>query len=244
MRPTARALSMRDVALASLLGVLPGSDFGVESAKFSPGKGAPQFGGHPLQFGYDPLQFGDDAASTTAATAMIAAAGPRHPMHPQNPANQAVMMQMWNNSLAQQADTAKRRKIINPNEGSDIKINVFSFSVNQALTLGTALGNINVSGTPQTNLRPQRVTANAPQPGFVTLTDIKVANVSVLVGGIADAFEYSALAQDSELDMPMLTPSNPATVTGSYTGYTPPGFVIGTPYPFTVSFKGPATMTA
>jgi len=106
-----------------------------------------------------------------------------------------------------------------------------------ALVLGVA-GAINATGQPDTNIRPQRCTMNAPQPGFATIAEIKVANVSVSVGGTQDAFDYSALGVGQSLDMPTLTPANRATVLGNYTGFVPPGYVGGAPYTFCASFKG------
>jgi hypothetical protein len=46
------------------------------------------------------------------------------------------------------------------------------------------------------------------------------------------------------LDMPTLSPANRATVLGFYTGFIPPGFVLGAAYTFVASFKGPATIVA
>jgi hypothetical protein len=134
--------------------------------------------------------------------------------------------------------------LLEPNKGSAIKVERYTFSVNQALVLGVALGLTTMTGQPDTNIRPQRVTMNAPTPGFCSITELKVANVSVTVGGIADAFQFSAIAVGQTLDMPTLSPANRATVLGAYTGFVPPGFVGGSAYLFTASFTGPASIVA
>jgi hypothetical protein len=74
--------------------------------------------------------------------------------------------------------------------------------------------------------------------------EIKVANVSVTVGGTQDAFDYSAIGVEQSLDMPTLSPANRATVLGNYTGFVPPGYVALAAYTFCASFKGPAQIVA
>ena len=85
---------------------------------------------------------------------------------------------------------------------------------------------------------------NAPSPGFATITDIKVANVSALVGGIEDAYGFNANAVGQHLDLPTLTPANRLTVSGQYTGLVPTGFTTATAYTFVASFRGPASIVA
>ena len=226
MRPNSKNLAMRDPALASIVGAFGGkSDFGSE------------FGGGMIQgddmgddFGDDMGDdVGDDMGDDFGATALA-----RRPP-------QAAMIRAWRKQRQANARTNKRELLINPNSGSTVNIGRYSFSVNQALVLGTAAG-IVASGNPDVTIRPQRVTMNAPAIGFVTVTEIKVANVAVTVGGIGDAFEYSPLGVGMSLDMPTLSPANRATVLGFYTGFVPPGFVLGTPFTFSASFKGPSSI--
>ena len=222
MRPNSKNLAMRDPALASIVGAFGGkSDFGSE------------FGGGMIQgddFGDDMGDdMGDDVGDDFGATALA-----RRPP-------QAAMIRAWRKQRQANARTNKRELLINPNSGSTVNIGRYSFSVNQALVLGTAAG-IVASGNPDVTIRPQRVTMNAPAIGFVTVTEIKVANVAVTVGGIGDAFEYSPLGVGMSLDMPTLSPANRATVLGFYTGFVPPGFVLGTPFTFSASFKGPSSI--
>ena len=62
--------------------------------------------------------------------------------------------------------------------------------------------------------------------------------------GQEDAFNYNANGVGQSLDMPTLNPANRATVLGNYTGFVPPGFIAATVVPFSVTFKGPATLVA
>jgi hypothetical protein len=134
-------------------------------------------------------------------------------------------------------------QLLNPNEHSDVKIERYTFSLNQVITMttGTPVA-IVMSDQPDTALRPQRVITNAYIPGMFLLTEIKVANVSVTGGDQEDAFTYSALAQGVVLDMPTLSPSNRAKVLGTYTGYIPPGFTSGFAFLFIATFQGPSSL--
>lgn len=145
---------------------------------------------------------------------------------------------------ANQQRTKQRELLLEPNKGSSAKIQRYTFGVTQNLTLSTA-ATISARGNPETNLRPQRVTANVPCPAFASLSSIKVANVGVIVGGEIDAFDLAAQAQDAALDVPTLTPANAVNVSGLYSGLLPDGgYVTATAFKFAISFKGPASMTA
>ncbi len=213
MNPNARNLAMRDSALAALMGVHEGSDFGGE---FS-GDFGYEFGG---DFGYE---FGADGAMATVAPQAAA--------------------QLWAQHAQGQARTANRAMLLEPNKGSAVKVERYAFYLNQTLAMGTSVA-LSATNQPDTNIRPQRVTMNAPAPGFCSISDIKVANVSVIVGGTADAFEFNANGVGQHLDMPTLSPANRATVTGQYSGYVPPGYVGGSAYIFSIGLKGPASIVA
>jgi len=243
MRPNATTLAMRDPALAALMGAWSGGNFGSES----PGTGQSDFGtdgfGRDFAFAGDAsadfaAEFGADDMGADSWGADFGAAAPlaRRP-------TPAAAIAAWHKVGRQTARTDSRVRLLEPNSGSTVKVQRYSFSVNQALVMGTAAA-ITASGNPDTTIRPQRVTMNAPAAGFITVTEIKVANVAVTVGGIGDAFEYSPIGVDMSLDMPTLSPANRATVLGFYTGFVPPGFVLGSAYTFAASFKGPATIVA
>ena len=141
--------------------------------------------------------------------------------------------------------TNRRGRILEPNKGSAVKVERYVFTVSETLTLATPQAFTTLTGQPDTAIRPQRLTCNAPSPGFAFLQEIKLANVSVSVGsGQEDAFNYGANAVDASLDMPTLTPANRATILGNYTGFVPPGYVGAAAYTFSASFKGPARIVA
>lgn len=225
MKPNARQLAMRDPALAALLGAdqAPGADFGAEFGA--------EFGG------YDPNGggFGDYGWDIGADAAPAPAAAPAP--------SPAALMQAWQKQRAMAAHSAKRGALLEPNANSHVKIERYVFSINQSLTIGTAVA-IDMSGQPDTDIRPQRVTMNAPTPAFATISEIKVANVSVTVGGTEDAFDYNANGVGQTLDVPTLSPANKVRVLGNYSGFAPVPFTVGFAFLFTCSFKGPAKITA
>lgn len=138
-----------------------------------------------------------------------------------------------------------RKHLINPNANSSLKVERYTFSISENITLGTPQTFTTLTGQPDVTIRPQRLTCNAPSPMFAFFQVIRMANVNVTVGtGQEDAFNYNANGVGQILDMPTLNPANRATVLGSYSGFTPPGFIPATVVPFTVTFKGPATLVA
>lgn len=138
--------------------------------------------------------------------------------------------------------TKERERLLSPNADSSVKIQRYAFGVSQTITLSTASA-LSLSGRPETNFRPQRVTVNAPVPGFARIESIKVANVGVIVGGECDAYVFGANGYDQELDVPTISPANTVTVTGNYDGLLPPGgYVTATAFIFNVGFTGPANM--
>lgn len=237
MRPNASQLAMRDPAAAILLGAIAGADFGAESdsdfgADFGDDWGA-DFGSTFAPAGDDDygMDFGADFGAAVAAGA-IAKPTPQQ------------LAQGYLKGVAKAKKTAQRKNLLEPNAGSSAKVERYSFAISQAITIGTAVA-INMTGSPDVDIRPQRVVCNAPAPLYVFLSLIKVANVTVTVGpGVEDAFDYSAQAQGTTLDLPTLTPANRATVQGNYTGFIPPGYVGATSSFFVTSFKGWASIVA
>jgi len=237
MRPNANQLAMRDPALAALMGIVAigGTNFGGDLARHSV-HGESDFGDdYGAEFGDDMgAEFGDDYGAEFGA-----AAAPRSP----RPSPQQLAA-LWNSHHQKKAHSAKRGALLEPNKGSDVKVERYAFSISQAITMGTAVA-LQLTGQPDTNIRPQRVTMNAPSPMFAFVSEIKVSNVSVTVGGgVEDAFNYGANGVGQSLDMPTLTPANRATVLGSYSGFVPPGFVGGSAVFFTATFKGPASIVS
>jgi hypothetical protein len=210
---------MRDSAMAALLGISPasprGADFGAE-------------------FGDD--DYGaDEYDADVDYGAEFGAGRPRRP-------NMGHLMALHQREQVRKRHQNRRAMHLNPNAGSAIKVERYSFSINQTIAaLGTPSA-INATGNPQVKIRAQRVIMNAPSVGFALIAEIKMANVSVTSGGVADAFEFSSLGQGVELDCPTLTPANTATVLGNYTGLVPSPLTGTGAYTFVASFKGPSTM--
>lgn len=233
--PTASLLARRDPASLAILGVVA-SNFGSNFA----GEFGDDYGDdNGFAAGDNDLaaeigaEFGDDVG---AAVARRIAKRPSAV----NPAVQKV----WAKAQMEQARTQRRASILNPNAGSQVKVERYAFSISTAIVIGVGAG-IAITGQPDTSIRPQRVTMNAPTTNYVFINEIKVANVSVTVGsGAEDAFNYNALGVGQSLDMPTLSPANRATVLGTYTGYVPPGFAAGMATQFSVTFKGPASVIA
>jgi hypothetical protein len=230
------------------MGAIDGADFGNEFAfngdeagdEWGDDYGADDYGDDygADDYGYTPAFNGPSPSAAMAhrRTLPVRIARPIAPPP-------SVAAKLWAHQRRSQNVTHRRRALLEPNLGSKISVQRYSFSINAALVFGVA-SNLFASGQPDTNIRPQRVTMNAPSPGFVTINEIKVANVSVTVGGIGDAFEYSPIGVGMTLDMPTLSPANRASVQGAYTGFVPPGFVGGAAFAFVTSFKGPASIVA
>lgn len=229
MRPNARQLAMRDPALAILMGAHSPADFGSEDDSF-----AGEFGD---DWGLDEDLFEGEFGDDDDWGADFGAAALAKP-------TPAKVQAVWKKHATTQARAQKRALILEPNKGSAVKVERYSFSIDQDIVLGTAV-DINMTGQPDTTIRPQTVTMNAPTPMFATISNIKVANVSVTVGpGNEDAYNYNANGWGRNLDMPTLSPANRATVTGRYTGFVPAGFVGGQAVNFNASLKGPASIVA
>jgi hypothetical protein len=236
MRPSASQLSMRDPALAAVMGALPGSDFGYAPRGYAPrGYGPPrqmrQVARRPVaDFGYG---FGFDYGAEGAPPPVVAPPG-RH-AHPE-------MVRAWHHHHQLMGHTAARAALLDPNENSLLKIERYSFSLTNLFTLGTPTPLVDMTLQPNTKIRPQRVVFNAPAPNFVLLSGLQVANVNAFVGDLEDAFTYSALAQGVALDLPTLEPANRLTVSGNYTGFIPPGFATGFAFTFVATVQGPSTI--
>ncbi len=213
----ASQLAQRDPALAALMGA-DGADFGKD-------RGFADFG---REFGYDGMgfEFGDDAPTSTAIP---------------KPTPQDAL-KLWDQYHTAKAYTQSRTRMLNPNEGSTVKVEQYIFPVSQVIVIG-AITAINMFNQPDVTIRPKRMLMNAPVPGLVNITSVQVANVNVTVGaGQAwDAYFVSAVGVGVSLDLPTLTPSNRATIIGASTALVPAPLVAGN-YQFSAAFIGPAQM--
>lgn len=164
--------------------------------------------------------------------------------HTANP-TAAQLLALHKKHRAMARKTAQRHSLLEPNAGSHIKVERYSFGLSQSIVIGVA-SNISMNSAPSVDLRPQRVTSNVPGPNFVFLTLIQVANVVVTVGqgNFEDANDYAANAVGTMLDLPTLSPQNRATIAGQYTGFVPPAYINGSTSQFCMSFKGWAEIVA
>jgi hypothetical protein len=165
-----------------------------------------------------------------------------HPSNPAHPAHAHEAAKRW--EMQNPSSTAARTVLLDPNRDSLIKVERYSFSFSPAanLVLGTASAIPTFTQQPSTSIKGQRIIMNAPVPGFVQISTLQIANVNVLVGGVEDAFTYSAGAMGVMLDLPRLDPQNRATAAGNYTGVLPPGYTGGAAYTFIITLQGPSTM--
>lgn len=256
MGKNANELAMRDPAAAALMGII-GADFGVEPTLDA---GAASFAGDfngddeadaydggftdiGVDFGVDfGLDYGSAFASQFGADAPPAAAHPAHvaAAHGATPQGRAIIA----HHMKSMQHREKRAMLLEPNKGSDLKVERYTFSITATITsLGTA-GALTGSQAPDVNFRPQRVTSNVVSPGMVLISDLRVANVSFSVGGSLDAWQFNANAVGQHLDVPTLTPANRATFSATYTGLVPSPLSGTGQYVFVLSFSGPASIVA
>lgn len=236
--PNASLLAARDPAVLAVLG-LAATSFG---SRFAGEFGADFGDDYGDDVGDD---YGDDISAAIGAEFgdEVGAAVARR-VAAKRPAANPAALAAWQKQRAMAAKTQRRASILEPNKGSSVKVERYSFPISQAITIGTGVA-LALTGSPDVNIRPQRVTMNAPIQMFAFVAEIKVANVSVTVGGgFEDAYDYNANGVGQSLDMPTLSPANRASVLGSYSGLIPPGMVVGFASYFTVSFKGPASVIA
>ena len=248
---------MRDPARAAALGLLPqggasfgnegfGADYGIDLG----GDFGGEFGGD-MGFGGD---FGDDMHGDIGAE-LGADFGARRRRHPRmqhgapggaaavSPEQLAKLVHFYKSHRARQHHAQRRMMLLDPNAGSSTKIERYTFSVVQSspFTFGTP-ASIYLSGQPATSIRPQRLFVNVPCPFFASYSNIKVANVSVNVGNIGDAWEFAGVAVGLRLDMPTLTPANALTFEGNYTGLAPVPYTSGDDFDLVATVHGPATI--
>ncbi len=229
-----KQLALRDPARAALLGVIIGTDFGAPPQAFTPGDDDDDYGSYG---------FGDDAGDeygfgAAAKHHRAAAQGVSAKPHP------AAVAKVWHEHHARKAHASSRLMRLDPNLGSDIKIEKYVMTMSQAFVLGTGGAfDTNLAQSPSTDFRPKILTFNVPTPGLAYMTSIAAANVLGSIGtGSEDCYSYNANAWGRDLDLPTLTPSNKLIIGGSFGTFVPPGYVNGASFTLSVSVKGPANL--
>lgn len=216
----------RDPAQAAFMGAMPGgSDFGSDFGDF----------GDEMAADFDGDDYGDDYGDDMG--------GP-----PARRPSPAAMAKAYATLARRNARRTKRALLLDPNMGSELKIERYSFSVNitdPATGLPPVLGtssSLSGTNTPDTHFKPERVVMNTPAPALVLVNEVKVGNVAGTVGGIGDGWEYNANGVGVSLSLPRMTPSTKASFLGAFTTFVPPGYVPGNSFPLVMTFKGPSTL--
>jgi hypothetical protein len=230
-------LMRRDPAAAALMGAMPGgSDFGSDGFDGDMSGEWGDDGMHADAMAED--YWGDDYGAFGAALTR-----PHH-----GRPSPAAMARAHAILHKRNARRTQRALLLDPNMGSELKIERYSFSVNitdPATGLPPVLGtpsSLSGTNTPDTHFKPERAVMNVPTPNLVLVNEIKVGNVAGTVGGIGDGFEYASIAVGTSLSLPRMTPSTKASFLGAFTPFVPPGFVPGTAFPLVLTFKGHSTL--
>lgn len=145
--------------------------------------------------------------------------------------------------MEQRRHTEERLALLNPNGLSTEKIERYTFSVSQIVVLGAAEG-LTMTNSPLTDIKPDRLIFNAPCYNFALISTVQVGNTSVIIGGSEDAANYSNVAVDVRLGMPLCRTSSRILVAGQYGGLSPAPFTAGNEFTFTGTFHGWARMFA
>lgn len=255
-------LALRDPAFAALRGEMA-TDFGAEMDPVVLGGEGAHFGGVDAPNVLSNLEDADDFdpnALTSVPDDLMASfggfgglddseddvfGGDYEPFGADAARMQPAQVQALVASAMRKSKGARLRKmLIDPNRESTVKIQRYSFSLNAPITaVGTAQAGLTAQGAPSTHFHPEDVATNIAQPGFVTITEGKVANVSWTVGGSTDAYVFNPISTSSRMSLPPLTPANQATVLANYTGMPIIGLTTYTgSFPFSVTFSGHATV--
>ncbi len=220
MRPSARSLVLRDPAMAAIMG---------DAYKAQP------------DFGADYGMVGTSIADATA----LAARGQYAPAEQLDIDASALIhdQRLAHHLMEQRRHTEERLALLNPNGLSTEKIERYTFSVEQLVVLGAAEG-LAMTNSPLTDIKPDRLIFNAPCYNFALINTVQVGNTSVIIGGSEDAFNYTNVAVDVRLGMPLCRTSSRILVGGVYNGLAPSPFTAGNEYTFVGTFHGWARMFA
>lgn len=141
-----------------------------------------------------------------------------------------------------QRATMERALLLDPNRYSTIKVYGYSFSLTVPLVMGTEKQYFEETLQPNSKIRPKRMVTNVEAPRMIELSSVQVANVNVLIGMEEDAYIYGPNSFGMYTEFPTLDTSTRATMTGSYSGYTPRDYTKDFPFKFVLTFQGPAAL--
>lgn len=229
----ARDLTRRDPAMAALMGAI-GSDFGSDfGSEFGSEFGADYGADYGDDMGAD---YGDDLGAEFGESFGGARPAP------------AAMARVYAKARAGAVRRAKREVLLNPNQGSDLKVEDYTFTVNitdpntnASPVYGTASA-LAGENTPDVWTRPCRVVMNVPSMGLVKVQSITIGNVNGTIGGRSDGFIYSPVGVGIRNSFPLMSPSTKASFAGSWSNLVPTPFNNGDSYDLSMTFIGPSTM--
>jgi hypothetical protein len=227
--PSAAELANRDPALSAIYGfaALKQADFGIEG-NLTDAAASNQLAAYDLGQGHYDSAFNldRDAADLRRDNAQL-----------------TYEQRLAAHLREQRDDTEARLRLLYPNGRSLEKIERYTFSVEQEIVLGAPEG-LAMTNSPLTDIKPDRLIFNAPCYNFALINTVQIGNTSVIIGGSEDAFNYTNVAVQVTLGMPMLKTSSRALVGGQYGGLAPAPFTAGNEYNFVATFHGWARMFA
>jgi hypothetical protein len=135
-----------------------------------------------------------------------------------------------------QVRTLQRRLVLEPNMDSKVLVEEYVFALSHSVVLGVPT-EFEMVDSPDVTIRVQSIRANVDAPGLFVFRDMRVTNISTIVGGEIDAAQFNRWSQ---IDWPTMTPANKARAFVRYTGKIPAGFKDGDRYMFCLSMRGPA----
>ena len=248
MRPNSRQLAMRDPALAAFTGAIGGASFGEEPSDFEAGfaEFGAEFGNGEMhddlgaEFGDDlGAEFGDDFSNVFGADPFGDGFGADLPPTP------AAAVQVWKAAKAKRGRSVKRGLMLYPNQGSSLKLEQFSFPIAPAANpVFGAASAVTMTNQPDATIRPERLSFNVPAAGLFSIAEVKVGNISALIGASAaqDAYFFNPLSVGMRLSLPTLSPANRLTILGTWSALVPVGYVNATAFPLSAIATGPAKM--
>jgi uncharacterized protein YjiS (DUF1127 family) len=125
--------------------------------------------------------------------------------------------------LRQEEKTRQRKELLRLHDDSLLDVERYTLGVLAAQIIlgggGPRVVPLSGSQRPDVSFRVQRVTSNAPSPGFTLIFTLKLGNVTAIVSNTGiDAWQLNANAWEEEMDLPTLTPENAMSFAGNYTG--------------------------
>ena len=208
----AQSLALRDPALAALVGVELGADFGIEG-----------------EFGDDMNgDFGDDYGTEVGGDF---GAEPSH----------AQLLAAWRKGRRGPSGRGRLLRP-NAGSSEKVQRYAFTVApaANPVFSTGSAVtmsGNPRVTVRPQRVV----CNVPAPGLFTVSAIEIANVN-ALIGSGATDGYIFNANGTGVALDLPTITPAYPVSVTGTWTTLLPTGYVGAAAFPLSMTFIGPADM--